>query len=105
MSAENHSEVNKFDIAFSHSYKKESYGRDVSNKEFGDRCNLKRHLRTHTYGKPYVCEVCNKTFAHSDILKSHLLAHSGKGLYARDFCGKAFTQRSNLKTHLHVHAK
>jgi hypothetical protein len=51
----------------------------VCNSTFRRPEHLRRHLRSHTDDKPFICPNCGKGFARSDTLHRHELSHEANG--------------------------
>jgi len=73
------------------------------NKPFALELNLKRHVKTHTGEKLFICKDCNKQFALEITLRLHVHTHTGKKSFICKDCNKQFALKISLKRHLKVH--
>jgi len=79
---------------------------------FPSEFRLRRHTKTHTGERPYVCNwmgegdptPCGKMFAENSTLKRHLQTHTGEKPFRCQHvnCNKDFADNVNLKRHLRL---
>ncbi|KAB0383336.1 hypothetical protein FD755_005253, partial [Muntiacus reevesi] len=71
-------------------------------KAFSQRCQLKRHQRSHTREKLYGCRVCGKAFSQKAYLIAHQRLHTGEKPYECCKCKRIFF-KSDLTKHQRIH--
>ena len=61
--------------------------------------NLKKDVKTHSYGNPYQCTLCDKCFINEKELKIHIKdTHTGENHFNSPIVTKHFHMKVNLIT-------
>ncbi|XP_043595237.1 zinc finger protein 708-like isoform X1 [Bombus pyrosoma] len=73
------------------------------NQKFNFPSVLKRHMRSHTNERPYICLICNKSFKQLGHLSQHSLTHKDYRSFHCAVCGVKFDSLGSLKIHAQSH--
>lgn len=79
------------------------YKCNLCGKEYNNKSNCHRHLRSHTQEKSHQCPVCEKHFTHRYELKMHSRIHTGEKPHKCPICTRAFNEGGNLRRHMKIH--
>ncbi len=76
-------------------------------RAFSSRWSLKRHIRTHTGERPWICNHCGKQFVQKCSLVRHEQTHNEDKSFICDHpkCDKKFKLKEYLDVHKRTHAK
>ncbi|GAA53739.1 hypothetical protein CSKR_103759 [Clonorchis sinensis] len=74
-------------------------------KRFARVDELKRHQRTHSDVKQFVCDICQKGFTRSDHLMTHRRTHTGERPYPCWYCDRRFARSDERNRHAKVHSR
>ncbi|CAH0405870.1 unnamed protein product [Chilo suppressalis] len=83
------------------------YSCDYANCSYSTKLssNLKKHKRTHSSEKPYLCDMCPFQSKFINSLKTHKRTHTNERPYNCIFCSYRCNSSSNLKKHCkHMHS-
>lgn len=84
------------------------YECEVCQKKFMGKNDLRKHFRTHTNERPYVCSECGQGFKQSISLKNHIACKHSAALQSKEIficsiCEKVFPIKERLKLHMRTH--
>lgn len=69
----------------------------------GPKAALKKHQKTHTEEKNYICAVCGKGFTTPGYLRQHSIIHTDLMPYECSVCQRKFNNKYNMLTHEKKH--
>ncbi|CAH8544929.1 unnamed protein product [Heterobilharzia americana] len=75
------------------------------NKRFVRIDELRRHQRTHSEVKQFVCDICKKGFTRSDHLMTHRRTHTGERPYECKICDRRFARSDERNRHAKTHMR
>ena len=105
---------------------------EICSKRFTANNDLKKHLRIHSDGKPFICGACSKKFCTYSNLENHIRTHRksficeicSKAFFYKKYglvrhfdsrtnektllcnvCSKIFSRENSLKSHFDIYAK
>ncbi|XP_058826336.1 zinc finger protein 700-like isoform X2 [Topomyia yanbarensis] len=69
----------------------------------GPKAALKKHQKTHTEEKNYICAVCGKGFTTQGYLRQHSIIHTDLMPFECSVCHRKFNNKYNMLTHEKKH--
>ncbi|ODM87422.1 putative zinc finger protein [Orchesella cincta] len=69
-------------------------------KQFKSLVGLQGHVRIHTREKPYSCKICENPFSSNSELTAHQVVHTGEKSHRCHECSAAFGLKCNLMRHI-----
>ncbi|KAJ8302641.1 hypothetical protein KUTeg_019037 [Tegillarca granosa] len=79
------------------------YKCNVCGKEYNNKSNCHRHLKSHTTDKNFKCGYCGKAFTHRYEVRMHCRTHTGEKPFKCPICTRGFNESGNLRRHMKIH--
>ena len=80
-------------------YTTKQFSCKICNKQFKNKCYLKRHSSTQSKSK-YKCDFCKRQFCSLAAYKEHAYFHTGVAPYYCNKCRKSFKLEKSYKSHI-----